>query len=378
MHDPLRPDARRAINQFGILAFLTLAPSLAVFGWRAIAVVVCVVAAHAIASALLRKLRMPEARWTTVLPVDALLLACLLPADAASPTQWPWLVIAGGTLALLRRLRLAVPGAPFDPAIVTILLLHGAIFASGGALAPHVVLQRSELFKGDVMRAVTTPIGADPWYKRPIEEEEPALRTPWAAGALDDYLRGPVMPGDRGNSSLDGLVRDRLPPLEDLVLLGHPMPLGQASGIFLIGVILWGAYRRIIDWRIPLIAGATAYAALILLAVPTSVSSEGGNWRFLAAARTDVGPATALTFSHFVAFASPMTLALGLFAPRLDTRPLRSGAMIVWAAVIGVLGAASALYASVAIGPLVVVAFAPLSARIADRWIARRPMRLPE
>ena len=381
MSDAPRPQARLALNRFGTLAVLALLPSLAVFGWRALLVIVGVLVSNAIARAILREPHAVPPLWPRLLPADALLLAALLPAETATAAFWPLVPAAGVALALLQRARCALPSVPFDAAILATLAIHAAAIGFGAVLAPRASLDRDALFVNDIARARdANVVSVDPWYERrsSVEGSEgSAQRVVWAASALDDYLRDRIRTSVTTTSNLDSLIRDRLPPLEDLVLLGHPMPLGQTSGVFLIAVVLWGAHRRTIDWRVPIIAGAFAYAALIVLPIPTSFSNFGGNWRFLAAARADVGPSTALTFAHYLLFASPLPLALGLFAARLDTKPLRPGATMAWAATIGVAGAAATLYVSVALGPLIVLAIAPLAARGFDRALARRPMRLP-
>jgi hypothetical protein len=382
MSDAPRPSARLTLNRFGTLAVLTLLPSLAVFGWRALLVFAGVLASNVVARAILREPDAAPRLWPRLLPADALLLAALLPAETAAGPLWPLVPAAGITLALLQRARCALPALPFDTAIPAALAMHAAAISFGSALVPRASLDRDALFVNDIARARDLTFSSvEPWYeRRPAVEggEGSAQRVTWAATALDDYLRDRIRTSVSSTANLDNLIRDRLPPLEDLVLIGHPMPLGQASGVFLIAVVLWGAHRRTIDWRVPIIAGAFAYAALIVLPIPTSFSNFGGNWRFLAAARADVGPSTALTFAHYLVFASPLPLALGLFASRLDAKPLRPGAMMAWAATVGVASAAATLYVSVSVGALIVLAVAPLAARGFDRALARRPMRLPQ
>lgn len=379
MTDAPHPAARQMLNRFGTLAILTLLPAVAVFGWRAILVIAGVVASYAVARSVLREPHLPSRR-RFILPVDALLVAALLPAESATAALWPIIPSAGILLALLRRVRCLVPALPFDAAVLTLLALHAIAFAGGAKLEPQAVLDRGAIVTGDIARPREAPASTvEPWYerKRTDESEPAAQRIAWAARSLDDYLHDRLRPSVTASSNLDALIRDRLPPLEDLVLLGHPTPLGQASGVFLVATVLWGAHRRTIDWRVPIFAGACAYAALVVLAIPTSFSNLGGNWRFLAAARADVGPATAFTFAHYLAFASPLPIVLGLFASRFDTRPMRFGAMVVWASVFGILSAAATLYLSVPLGALLVAAFVPILARGFDRILARRPMRLP-
>ena len=50
------------------------------------------------------------------------------------------------------------------------------------------------------------------------------------------------------------LLRDRMPPLEDLIVGGQPAPVGLGSGVAVIIGGLFLLYRGLIDFRIPLLA----------------------------------------------------------------------------------------------------------------------------
>ena len=73
-----------------------------------------------------------------------------------------------------------------------------------------------------------------------------------ASQFLSEYTTGRVSP-DRVWLSLEGLLRDRLPPLEDLILGAHPGPIGTTSAIAVIVGGLLLLYRGVIDYRIPLL-----------------------------------------------------------------------------------------------------------------------------
>lgn len=380
MSDTPRPQARVTLNRFGTLALLCLLPSMTVFGWRAAVLIAGVIISYALARWILRDSsgsRRPSGMAPRMLPIEALVVCTLLPAELASAATWPLVAFAGTSVALLRWVRSVVPGLPFDPALLAVLSVHAVAMLTGRPIDPVGALERNAIVTGDVVRTGDTrPPDVLPWYSRPQLDEGLARRSVWSADAIDDYLRDRNRPANT-TSNLDALIRDRLPPLEDLVLLGHPMPLGQASGIWLIAVVLWGAHRRTIDWRVPIIAGASAYLILLVLPVPTSFSSHGGNWRALALLRPDVGVSTALTFVHYLIFSSTLPITLGMLAPRLDTKPMRAGATIMWSSVVGALAAACTLYVSVPLGALFAVAIAPMLARGLDDAFARRPMRLP-
>jgi hypothetical protein len=377
------PQARRASNRFGTLVLLALAPSLLVLGWRAVLVVVSIVGLSLLADTLLRPRRHDVRRWPVILPIDALLLTALLPAhlaggliDGGDASLWPVIPAAALGLSLARRARELAPSPAFDSVVVIALGLHLLLGAAG--LSPRSALQRDTIAVGDVLNVTPQDVAVQPWMRRPHEPASAALSIPWAADQLDTYLSPAAAIRAGTSADLDSLIRDRLPPLEDLVLLGHPSPIGMCSGVVLLGAILWGAYRQTIDYRIPLLSITAAYLALVVLPIPAAVGTRGATWRFLAMAHPDVGLATALTFVHYLLFASPLLFCLGLLASRGDTRPLHTRAVVVWSVGLGVLSAVSVLYYSVQFGPLAVLLVAPVLARWLDRRLARRPMVLPD
>ena len=374
--------ARRLNNVAASLAALAIVPSIVVLGWRAAVVIAGVIAMSALLRRGMSQERLPRPkRWPPTWPLETLLLCGLLSADLAAgandANEMRWLIIPAAAilLVLAQRTRQALPWPAFDPVIVAALLLHVAL---GPTLDPRGSLDRGAVVRGDILNAVDGPAPAEAWFQRPRAEDAPGLRVPWAARQLDDYLSGRLAGDDRvRGSNLDSLIRDKLPPIEDLLLLGHPMPIGTCSGIALVGLVLWATYRRLIDWRVPLAATVACYVALALLPTPTSVSVEGRNWRAFPAIHVDVGVATALTFVHYAIFASPALFVFGFIATRGDVRPLHGRAIIVWATALGVATAAAMLYVSVIIGPLIAMLPAPLLARWADRWLGRRPLALP-
>jgi hypothetical protein len=379
--------ARRLNNVLASLVLLSMGPGLFVLGWRAtLAVVTVILVAMALRRAM-RQERLPAPRrWPPTWPLETLLLCGMLPADLAAaatpggrPNEFPWMVLpsAAIVLVLMQRIRQALPWPSFDPVVVTLLLLHVAL---GPALDPRAALDRDAMLRGDLVASVDAPTPDEAWFQRPgAPDDAPGLRVPWAARRLDDYLSGRLDAADAARgSNLDSLIRDKLPPIEDLMLLGHPMPIGATSGIALLGLLLWASYRKLIDWRTPLVSLAACYVCLAILPTPTSISVDGRNWRALPAAHVDVGVATGLTFVHYLIFASPTLYVFGLIAARGDVRPLHGRATLAWAAMLGAANAAAMLYVSVILGPLLVALPAPVLARWADRLLARWPLSLPQ
>ena len=82
--------------------------------------------------------------------------------------------------------------------------------------------------------------------------------------------------------SLDGLLRDQLPPLEDLILGAQPGPIGSSSAVAVIIGGLFLLYRGVIDFRIPLFLSLAAFAALFVLPIPLVIKEAGVDWRWLA------------------------------------------------------------------------------------------------
>ena len=97
---------------------------------------------------------------------------------------------------------------------------------------------------------------------REAETAEPASEV------LTRYTSGREQP-PRGWLSLQSLLLDKLPPLEDLIVGGHPGPFGTSSAIAVIIGGLMLLYRGLIDFRIPLLILLAAFAALLVLPIPT-------------------------------------------------------------------------------------------------------------
>ena len=375
----LAPPAARSGRRLGFLAALALVPGFAVLGFRAMIAALIVCVAHELVGRLLRRRGGRTSPTPTSEPhlVSALLLTACLPVSIAGGATapnwrgwlWPLMFAAPILLALLRWVRSSCPRMPFDAVALTAVLLH---VVTGPAMWPNATVDASRVFRGDVLNQFAEPVGASPvpWHARTSLDPNLARATPWAAEQMDRYLSRSLP-----NTNLDSLMRDHLPPIEDLVLMGHPMPIGMCSGIALLTLVLWGAFHRTLDWRIPLAALAACYVMLVVLPVPSSVTGDqAARWRWLGAAHVDIGPATALTFVHYVLFASPTLFAIGLLATRGDNRPVQPRAILPWSVALGAACAGLTLYVSVLFGPFLAVVGAPLAARLADRLFARRPL----
>ena len=351
-------------------ASVPLVAGIALFGFRALGAVAIVVGAAFAACLVWRRigtrggqLLIPQALWM------ALLVGLMLPPHLASDqpipsathvfTTPPWPLLAAAGLAVVMILWLVggVGGGRFHAPLYTI-LLTGSLFSV--LITPQWVLSRKHIMGGDLLSSVppgATVVTAEPWLRRPPDTGKDAFWMVPASQWLTLYTRGDI-PVDRGRMPMHELLRDRMPPLEDLVVGGHPGPIGCAS---LIGVIVGGLflmYRGVIDFRVPLGVVVSMYAALLILPVPTVITETGPYYRWLIPREPDVGWAAALTF----------------LATSPSLRPLVRRARTIYAMLVGVVAAAAQLYLSVSLGPYIgLVVVAMIWPRL-DRWFAPRTL----
>jgi electron transport complex protein RnfD len=365
-------------------ALFPLTAGLMLYGWRAAAVVGAVVLSALAAAGLWRHIgpRGRQIHFAHVLWL-ALLLAMMLPAhlatavplvrrDAAWP-PWPLLVAAGVTLVTILWLFGGSGAIYVHPVLVTFLLLFIGFRQD---LTPNWVLGRDHLVAGDVLRApaeIPANVSPDPWLRRTAELKQNALRADPPALWLTDYTTGRLRP-ERGQMPLHELLRDRMPPLEDLIVGGQPAPIGVGSGIAVIIGGLFLLYRGLIDFRIPLLAPLFAFVALLVLPVPTVVRDTGAHWRWLALREPDVRWDTAVTFVNYEMMAGPLLFVSFFLATSPSLRPLSRRSRAIYAATLGVLSAAGQLYIAVSIGPYVALMLTSLLSPLLDRCFKPRPL----
>src|SRR5690606_33657250 len=153
----------------------------------------------------------------------------------------------------------------------------------GERIEPSLILQRHAVPLGDLLDAPEEPLTTSPaeaWVRAPRVGTTDALRVAPAQERLWEFTTGSSQP-DRSWLSLEGLLRDRLPPLEDMILGGHPRTIGTAGGI---GVIIGGLfllYRGLIDYRIPLLIVVSAFASLLVLPIPVVITDIEPMWRWM-------------------------------------------------------------------------------------------------
>lgn len=367
-------------------ASVPLVAGIALFGWRAAASVGAVLASTLIALLAWRTI---GSRGRQVQPAKAIWMALLvglmlpphLASTAAIPSlthsldapAWPVLAAAGFSIVILLWLAGGVGAGRFHAGLYTYLTLVALFWAM---LQPHWVLARKHLGRGDILQAPTPGLLApspEPWLDRPPEVGFDAFWTAPASQALSQYTRGELKP-EHGRLPLHELLRDKMPPMEDLVVGGHPAPIGCASLIAVIVGGLFLLYRGLIDFRIPLLIVVSMYIALMVLPIPTVLTEKGAYFRWMILREPDVRWETAVTFVHYQLAAGPAVFMAFFVATAPGIRPLARRARALYALLIGLLAAAGQLYVSVAIGPYLALMCVALIAPVLDRWFSPKTL----
>ena len=216
------------------LGFPLLA-GVVLFGWRAVASVAVVLATVLIATLIWRRVgtRGHPLRPSQLLRLG-LLLALMLPAKLAAGgplAPWPLLPAAGLLLVVVCWAAGPGGGGRLHPVLFVYLTLAALYPAT---LTPRTVLQRNHLLGGDVLRVTTAADDrASPyrWRDRSPAPAADAVAGPFPPAALVAYTR---RASTDGATSVDELLRDRLPPLEDAVLGAVPGPIGTTSAVAVI------------------------------------------------------------------------------------------------------------------------------------------------
>lgn len=313
---------------------------------------------------------------------QALVLSALLPAHLASlgtPTPeglapvalWPAPVAAGLGLTAIAWLLGGPGGGRIVPAVVAFLL---TAFAFGDAVTPRLVLDRSAVVAGDLLDYERSPLdalGQTPWLTAsPRLDDDPEAR--WRAPAGDvlaAYTPGLVRPP----ATMGGVLRERLPPLEDLIVIGHPTAfgLGSIAAIFAAGTYL--CVRGAGDVRIAVASVLAAYGTFLLAPVPAAVTADGTLWTWAIGlgggirGSPSVGWDVGVTFAHYELFSGPICFIALLLAPLPATRPLRGRWRVLYGLALGISMAAAQRVAGPQLGPLTALLVIGLLPALADR-----------
>jgi len=365
---------------------LPLAAGLLLNGWRALVVVGVVVASTIGATLIWRRVarrgvhvHLPYLLWTS------LLLGLTFPAQLASASgklwgtgaaPWPLLLGAGVLLVAVTWMLGGGAAGRIHPLLVTHLTL---VIAFHSFLEPTTVLRPGALFTGDVLQSPgperrATESRREPWVHSANQPDAPpAVRAEPASRALISYTSARESP-ERSWTSLVGLIRDRLPPLEDLIIGGNPSPIGSASAAAVILGGLFLIYRGLIDYRIPLIIVVVAFGSFLVLPVPVMITETSSRFMWLAGRHPDIGWATAITFANYELLAGPLLLTAFFIATGPGIRPLTRRGRTVYAMLVGVFCAFFQLYMNVGYGPYVGLLLASLVTPLLDAHIKPRTL----
>ncbi len=361
-------------------AVFPLAAGFLVFGWRALGSTVVVICSTLGATLVLRcvgwrgrQMRLIHMMWL------GMLLSLMLPAHLFTLNKqngqdvWPILPAAGIAVALLSWLLGGLGAQRVQPAVSTLLL---AFVLFHDLLTPQYVLRADHLFLGDLLKADPTeqPIGgADTWLSNSAPRGYDALRTEPVADRLTAYTSAQQRP-DRASLTMQMLIRDGMPPLEDLIVAGQSASIGCASAIALVIGGLFLLYRSVLDYRIPLYGILGAAGALLVLPIPTVISDTATRWDWLPFRAQLLGWQTALTFVNYELLASPLLLTLFFLANTPGLRPITHRGRAIFAAALGICSVIVQLYASVAIGPYVALLIVSLLTPTLDRFLRPRTL----
>lgn len=360
-----------------------IAAGAAFYGWRALLVLGGVVGSAAVALLLWRRvgarggeLRLTHGLWMAVLLALALPAHLAATETAGRPTH-PWPIIPAAGIMLAGALWLfARAGSSRVHPVAVVFLLIATLFSV--SLNPRSVLQRDRIFAGDVLDVphVEPPRNVpikEPWVTAPPLHGVDAVLTRTAAVQLRDFTRGQVQL-EHGWLTLDEVIRDRLPPLEDLIIGGQPGPIGAGSAIAVIMGGLFLLYRGMIDYRVPLLIVAAAFVTFLVLPIPVVITENIPRWRWFAGTQPGVGWSWAITFANYELMAGPLLFVACFLATAPGVRPITKGARAIYAIIVGIIAAVAQLYLSVSFGPYLAIVLASPLTPLLDRWVRPRPL----
>ncbi|HQY87833.1 MAG TPA: RnfABCDGE type electron transport complex subunit D, partial [Tepidisphaeraceae bacterium] len=326
-----------------------LLASILVFGWRAILLFLYTLLACWAAGRLWRwvtKSLDKTDSWRT----PAVLIALAIPTSAAA---LPFETVAGSSrfivpaaamlFFLASLLRSHVRRPIIDPIVLTLLILHVG-FSS--AMNSRNVLSVDMLGMHNLFDNARAPLPSTAWVRD--VGSGPVIERSSAAVELDRYLG--ARHDSNGVGSVSQLLLERMPPLEDLVIGGHPGPMGQVGAIYALAGMLVMSWRGVADLRTPLIFLAGFYFAVLLLPIPGVIRPDSIELAWPAIFDATVGIEAGLTFANYVLLASPAVFASCFIATLSDVSPIARGARLFWSLVAGVGSAIATLYFDVSAG----------------------------
>jgi Na+-translocating ferredoxin:NAD+ oxidoreductase RnfD subunit len=245
---------------------------------------------------------------------------------------------------------------------------------------PHFVLHPKRVISGDVTQAIPplppapgelSPVRKDAWtafYEMPLRD---AIYSEPASQRLVTFTTGRQPPA-RAALSLEELIRDTMPPLEDMIVGGAPAPLGMGSAVAVIMGGLFLLRRGLLDFRVPLLICVSCAGALMLLPMPVAVTDRV-HWRTLAL-HAGVGWPVAVTFVSYELMAGPLLFVAFFLASAPGVRPLTRRGRAVYAVLVGAAAAALQLYLDVSYGAYLALLIVGLLTPVLDRTFKTRPL----
>jgi Na+-translocating ferredoxin:NAD+ oxidoreductase RnfD subunit len=358
-------------------ALFPLGVGMLMFGWRAIVSVIIVVATTLLFGLIWRRIGL---RGHPIRPAQllwlGLLMAMMLPAHllrgSASPATWPILPAAAILIVIVCWCFSGIGSGRFHP-VVTVYLLLALLYSP--QLKSEWVLQHNRLLAGDLLnapRAIESRAMPFAWRLRRILPWQDSLHTVPASVALIDYTRNHRAP-DGSPLSVESLLRDHLPPMEDFVLGAVPGGIGVTSAVAVIIGGLFLLYRGLIDYRIPLLITVAAWIAIIALPIPAG-AGDHPSYRWFPGHVHGIGWEMGFTLANYQVLASPLLFTAFFLAGSPSVRPLSRKARGIYAVLIGVLAAGLQLYWSVALGSYLALLLVGFITPVLDRIFAPRAL----
>jgi electron transport complex protein RnfD len=368
----------RFIGMHAMGAVFPVSAGVLLFGWRALGTLLLVSTSSATAMFIWRRIgsRGATLRWDHVLWLSVL-LGMTLPAHlftgfgALTLAYWPLLVAAGWILVIFVWLLGGIGSGRVHPILITHLLLF--VFCHE-LLVPQQVLQRMHMGWGDLLDVASVDQShSAPWSALENNPANDAFRSIPTSELLPAYTRG-TENSSRAWTTLVALLRDRVPPLEDLIVGGHPSPIGTGSIIAVIMGGLFLLYRGLIDYRVPLLIVLSAAAAFILLPVPVFIKESGAIWSWLPMRDPRVGWEVGVTLMSYEIMSGPLVFMAFFLATSPAVRPIANRPRVIYALLAGVLTAVFQLYVSVSIGAYLALLAATIITPTFDKYFRPRTL----
>lgn len=362
------------------------------YGWRALAMLLFMLPTSTIAFLIWRhvgsrgrQLHLAHTLWLTMLLWLMLPAHLLAGPPLAQSGEWAIPLCASILLVMALWLLGGMTSGRIHAVLVAYLLI---VAAFDQMLAPMAVLQRHRLFRGDIARAAPPAPPAHAYIKEgylktpPVEGADALLLEP-ASTRLLAFTSGQKRPG-RSWLTLESLLRDELPPLEDLIIGGQPGPIGGTCAIAVIIGGLFLLYRGIIDFRVPVCVFVGALLALLTLPIPILIRDSGPEWRWLAfrmhlpisgaGVSQTVGWAKMVTFANYEIMIGPMLLMAFFLATAPALRPMARRARVLYGLLLGIVAAGMQLYVSISFGPYLALLIVSLLTPLFDRMFRQHPL----